>query len=249
MYKKIQIWKKSNIFRKKSIKTVINKNSKSKVLLLFKCAKKYIFIVNLIILFFHIEIYVKKFLKKDTDYIKYKGSKIKKEKLIKDYLSRISDEGKIIGKERKKLHKFFYLPKYPKDPKAQKYYKKQFLKKFSKIKHKRMKKIDTAFIEQINYFGNRMIILNNIIFYCEVLGCHKIILDDKTKNLEWPIKNTTYIQKLNMTITLGSKVDCNNGAVICQTEMYWDLFYPSFIKPQVRLQYIKEEILRNIPKS
>ncbi len=52
-----------------------------------------------------------------------------------------------------------------------------------------------------------------------------------------------------MTITLGSKVDCNNDAVICQTEMYWDLFYPSFIKPQVRLQYIKEEILRNIPKS
>ena len=74
-------------------------------------------------------------------------------------------------------------------------------------------------------------------------------MDDKTKNLEWPIKNTTYIQKLNMTITLGSKVDCNNDAVICQTEMYWDLFYPSFIKPQVRLQYIKEEILRNIPKS
>ena len=111
-----------------------------------------------------------------------------------------------------------------------------------------MKKIDTVFIDQINHFGNFMIILNNIIFYCEVIGCHKILLDDRAQNLEWLIKNTIYIQKLNITIMLGSKVYCNNDVVICQNKIYWDLFYPTFIKPQIRLQYIKEEILRNIQK-
>ena len=43
-------------------------------------------------------------------------------------------------------------------------------------------------------------------------------------------------------------VDCNNDYCLCQENHQWNLFYPSIIKPELRIQYIKEEILKYLPE-
>ena len=184
----------------------------------------------------------------DYNYINYRGHKIKKENLIEYYLSQIFDNKHNIYREKMYLHRFLYLPKYPKDPRAKKYYKKKFLKKFSKIKNKSIKKIETVFLTQLSPFGNSIITLNNIIFYCEIIGCHQILLDNKNPHLNWPIKKPIYIEKLNITIMTESYIDCNNDYSLCQEYNQWNLFYPSILLPEIRIHYIKNEILRYIPE-
>ena len=44
-----------------------------------------------------------------------------------------------------------------------------------------------------------------MLFFCEIIKCHTIILKAHYIQNEWPIKNSVYIKKLNITITLGSK--------------------------------------------
>ena len=127
-------------------------------------------------------------------------------------------------------------------------YKNQFFDFFSKIKKKPINKIETIFVSHSCNFGNCIIMLNNIIFYCEVIGCHKIILDKNKNNLKGLIKNQIYITQLNITIFLGSNIDCNNDNILCQRYRQWNILYPTFIKPQIRTQYIKEEIIINLPQ-
>ena len=55
-----------------------------------------------------------------------------------------------------------------------------------------------------------------------------------------------YIKKLNITIIKGN-VNCHASNTLCFYKS-WDLLYPKVIKPQIRVQYIKDEILRNLPK-
>ena len=41
-------------------------------------------------------------------------------------------------------------------------------------------------------------------------------------------------------------MDCNEENILCSYEK-WDLLYPILIKPEIRINYIKDEILKNIP--
>ena len=85
-----------------------------------------------------------------------------------------------------------------------------------------------------------LITLNNNIFYCEIVGCNKIILSKK----QVFIRKEIYIKKLNITIIPGADVDCKDDLTICIDQ---DFLYPIFVKPQIRTQYIKDEILNNLP--
>ena len=52
---------------------------------------------------------------------------------------------------------------------------------------KNLSQIDTIFLTDTVNFGNAVICLNNLIFYCEVLGCKNITLNSEKTN--WYIKN------------------------------------------------------------
>ena len=119
---------------------------------------------------------------------------------------------------------------------------------FSKIKNKPINKIETFFIGYDIPFGNSLITLNNLIFTCEIVGCNKIILRDHHIKRLWLIKNPIYIKKLNLTITLGSHVHCDDDTVLCVSIATWDPFVPTFVKPQVRIRYIRDELINNLPK-
>ena len=63
----------------------------------------------------------------------------------------------------------------------------------------------------------------------------------------WLISKPIYIEKLNLTIKLGSNVDCKEINTLCFYEIKWKIFYPIIFKLQVRINLIKKEILRNLP--
>ena len=230
------------------------KRAKAKSFVFRKHLSKYLYITILIILYYIIELLLKPDLinnninkiNKDIVKVSEEEKERKIEELIKNDFSRVFSYKQEIAFENDSLHKLLYKPEYPEEPEAQNYYKNQILNKLSKEKKRNITKIETVLVSQLNNFGNSIIVLNNIIFLCEIMGCNKILLKEGNSNLKWPIKNPIYIKKLNMTIMLGSNIDCNEDTTVCQNFCHFDLFYP-MLKPKIRTRYIREEILRNIP--
>ena len=103
-----------------------------------------------------------------------------------------------------------------------------------------MNKVETLFLDDMSNFGNCIVKINNIIFDCEIVGCHTIIINAPHSL----IKNPIYIKKLNITIIPSSEINCTDEFTLCKRN-YFD---PIFVKSQIRTQYLKEEIMRNIPK-
>lgn len=86
--------------------------------------------------------------------------------------------------------------------------KENLLKFLSKYHRKKIDSVDTIYLFQNFRFGNQIIIINKIIFYCEIISCKKIILD---KNYNWFIKNKIFDEKYKMTIEVGSIDKLNNS--------------------------------------
>lgn len=72
--------------------------------------------------------------------------------------------------------------------------------------------VNTIFLSQKMMFGNQIILINLVIFFCEILGCKKIILD---KNWNWFIKNKIIYRKYRMIIDVGEIKDykANNCSI------------------------------------
>ena len=179
--------------------------------------------------------------------IMYKGDWIFPSDLLNESLSRVSD--KYINYKNddiKRFNKYFYLEEYDEEPTIKNKLKNKLLEKISEKRKQNISQITTFFLSRNNPFGNNLNCINNAIFYCEILGCNKIILQENNIKRRWLIKNPVYIEKLNITIMQGPKVECNGTGILCCYET-WDLLYPFLIKPEIRTQYIKDEILRNLP--
>ena len=182
-----------------------------------------------------------------NDKMYYKGELVLKSKFINDYLSRVSNRHNFDrNEERHYFYKYFYLPEYTDDPKIQSLIRKKFYEKIYKIKKKNISKIDTLLITKNNPFGNNIPCINNAIFYCEILGCNQVILQRHHEGRRWLITKPVYIEKLNITIKQGPSMDCHADNIICPYR-YWDLLYPFIVKPEIRINYIKNEILSNLP--
>ena len=160
--------------------------------------------------------------------IYYKGELVNRKQLLKVFLSRVSDNNHIVGHEKKKFSKYFYLPEYLNNKNFRYNIKNKFMTMFSNIKKKPINKIETFFIGYDIPFGNSLININNLIFTCEIVGCNKIILKDHP-------------------IILGPRVHCDDDTVLCISIATWDPFFPTFVKPQVRIRYIRDELINNLP--
>ena len=62
------------------------------------------------------------------------------------------------------------------------------------------------------------------------------------------IKDPIFIQKLNITITQGSNVLCEKDDVLCINMKKISFFFPIITLPKISFDYIKTEIIRNLPK-
>ena len=116
------------------------------------------------------------------------------------------------------------------------------------MKNQTVFELETFFLSANSNFGNGLIALNNAIFYCEIVGCHFIILNKNQLGRKWLIVNPVYIEKLNITIKQDTNVDCKSNSILCIYEIAWQIYYPIIVTPLLRTQFIKKEILNNLPK-
>ena len=187
-------------------------NQNKNIILKKKC--KYFYIILIIFLFIKIFISelkdkknsIKNKLKVYSLYITYKGKKILKDKLFENYLSKVSNDYKIAKeRERKRLSRYYNLSDYSNDLIVQSYLRKKLYEEISKLRNQTITKLDAFFLSTNFNFGNNLIIVNNVIFYCEILGCHKIILNQYNLHRRWLIINTINIKTLNITNYASNK--------------------------------------------
>ena len=103
-------------------------------------------------------------------------------------------------------------------------------------------------MKDLNPFGNRIIILNNLIYYCEILGFKNIYLNS---NINWYIKDKIISDNINITVIPSNNINCNAPYIACFKHIQDStsfLFFPGYIKPQIRLNLIKNEFKKNLPK-
>lgn len=90
----------------------------------------------------------------------------------------IRREIKDVGNHLNKYKTFFFLrnkPVYEKSLLIEKE-KKELLEIISKILGRKIEFIHTIFISSKLNFGNQILLINTILFFCEIIGCRKIIL-------------------------------------------------------------------------
>ena len=100
-------------------------------------------------------------------------------------------------------------------------------------------------------FGNLLIILNKIIFYNRFFSYNNVVLDKKNA---WFIKNRIYIKKYNITLEVDDiNKYKNNLHLLKPNNIYLNCFeffyFPFKIKPDITINLLKNEILKNIPKT
>jgi hypothetical protein len=104
--------------------------------------------------------------------------------------------------------------------------------------------LNTIFLNKECNFGNCIVFLNKLIFYCEIIKCKNIILN---KDFYWFIKNNITISDYNITISVDDYKNYNNSIALIYDS--WDLFFSFFkIKPEIRIHYLRNEIILNLPK-
>lgn len=80
--------------------------------------------------------------------------------------------------------------------------KEQILTKFSESQINELGPEINIFLDMKFNFGNQLLILNKLLFFCEIIGCKKILL---TKDNNIYIKNNIYDKRYNLTIEVTNK--------------------------------------------
>lgn len=122
--------------------------------------------------------------------------------------------------------------------------KEQLLKLISIYVGKNISSVKSIFLSQKTKFENLIMIINNAIFYCEILQCKNVILD---KKYYWFIRKKVKYKKNKLIITKG-KIDNleKKNLIIDKTNNLLNL--PSFFKIDSKINVIKNEVLANLPK-
>ena len=101
-------------------------------------------------------------------------------------------------------------------------------------------------------FGNNLICLNKLIFFCEIIGCKEIDLSNKAF---WFIKNPIVLKDYNITINKiidNKNIKKKNNNKINSNIIYYDSFnifaYFYKINPKISILPIRNEIIKHLPK-
>ena len=130
--------------------------------------------------------------------------------------------------------------------------RKNILNFISKTIKKNVSSVKRIIFEKGTKFGNILICLNKLIFFCEIIKCNEIVLSHKAF---WFIKNSIFLKDLNISINKIDKNKIYNSRYNHKTgsdTIHFNSFnlfkYFHIIKPKIRINLLKEEILNNLPK-
>ena len=108
---------------------------------------------------------------------------------------------------------------------------------------KNFSKIQTIYLNKAFKFGNSMILLNNILYYSEILNISKIYLNS---DMNWPLKNNVTLDGINITLISPSNIDFINENIISFNPIL--VYSQRVIRPEIRINKLKNEIFKNLPK-
>ena len=122
--------------------------------------------------------------------------------------------------------------------------KEQLLKIISIYVGRNISSVKSIFLSQKTTFENLVMLINNAIFYCEILQCKKVILDNQ---YFWFIRKKIKYKKYKLIITNAkiNKLDYRN-IIIDKTNNLLNL--SSFFRIESKINVIKNEVLTNLPK-
>ena len=120
---------------------------------------------------------------------------------------------------------------------------KKLRKELKKRIHKNVSPLKKIFILSSLNFGNQIMALNNLIYYCEVLGIKKIYLNS---SINWYMKNSIKTNKIQISVISQKDINCNSKETYCGKLI--NFYYPIVIKPKRRAIILKDEIKNNLPK-
>ena len=152
--------------------------------------------------------------------------------------------------EQRMYDYFLTLKKFPKnrnDPLIIKE-KLDILEKVSQKTRKNITSLNIVYYDEFNRYGNQLIAFNKLIFYSEILGIKKIIIDND--NLIY-IRNNIYDEKSKLLIEVNYDInktkfkDYSLSYYINDSKIFFDNYN---LKVENRFSVIKNEILRNLPK-
>lgn len=190
---------------------------------------------------------------KQTNYTNYSNNKKYNNQkniteIVEEYLLPIPQHfDKDKKEERIRFKNFLSLKIIPKDENDPTFLKAKYelLNKFNRPeKGKYYKKINTIYLTEPANFGNRMQMINNLIYYCEIIGCKNIYLNPIHN---WFIKNNVTTDKINIALVQQSQINCNDNTVFCISLWTGFCLGPMIIKPEIRINILKNEIHRNLP--
>ena len=152
--------------------------------------------------------------------------------------------------EYKYLEKFLSLKEKPKNDNDSLLYQERIniIDYISKTIKKNITSIKRIVFTEGTKFGNTLILLNKLIFFCEIIKCNEIIL---TNNAFWFIKNSIFLNDYNITINRinkKSKYSFYNNSDTIYYNSYNIFSYLFKIKPKIRINLLKDEIISNLPK-
>ena len=122
--------------------------------------------------------------------------------------------------------------------------KEQLTQKFSNRYEKDFRYVKNIAINKPFSFGNQISAINNIIYYCEILGIKNIYFNSKE---DFYLKNDTVTDKIHIWIIPEDKYDCSSKETFCG-QLFINFFYPVEFKPKRRSLILKDEIKRNLPQ-
>ena len=87
-----------------------------------------------------------------------------------------------------------------------------------------------------------MVILNNLLYYCEILNITNIYLNSE---MNWPISHDIISNKINITLIQKKYIDITNKSIGIFDKNY--IYFQRIFKPEIRLDILKNEIKKNLP--
>ena len=116
------------------------------------------------------------------------------------------------------------------------------LKSLNRDMNKNISEVKIIYLKESLKFGNSMILLNNLIAYCEVLDIRNIYLNI---DMDWPIVDDIFTDRINIYFVSPYQIDCEDKAVLCPE--YKPFYYLTVVKPEIRINLFKDEVKRNLP--
>ena len=238
--KLILMFKRQNVIK--------NKNNKILNIKKFEISKKLyiIFLFLIIIYMYFFDSVTSLFFSKEEKELKYDWRK-NTQNLIDKQISILN--GQLFEEFERDYNRCkFYFALQDYDEKGNLTYKnemkEQLIQKFSNRYEKDFRYVKNIAVNRPFSFGNQIIAINNIIYYCEILGIKNIYFNSK---VDFYLKNDTITDKVHIWIIPEDKYDCSSRETYCG-ELFVNFFFPVEFKPKRRSLILKDEIKRNLPQ-